>query len=116
VNRQDPIIIDFVASASMSPLADNSTSDLSFRRTANNERIGTLCMKPSSHQGNLQSVSSANRSLKRLGPQHYIPEVKLNEPSTAVLASQVGQKPEEPIPTQGVCILDGIRKKVFEYK
>jgi hypothetical protein len=51
-------------------------------------------------------------------------EVKLNEPSTAVLTSQVGQKPEEPInsdtngramSTQGVYILDRIREKVFEH-
>jgi hypothetical protein len=27
----------------------------------------------------------------------------------------VGQKLEEPISTQGVCILNGIREKVFEY-
>jgi hypothetical protein len=64
-----------------------------------------------------------------------MPEVKLNEPSTAVLTSQMGQKPEKPMlmkesnhrdfissdtngktmPTQGVCTLDGIREKVFEY-
>jgi hypothetical protein len=51
-------------------------------------------------------------------------EVKLNESSTAVLTSQVGQKPEEPISsdtnrrvmsTQDVCTLDRIREKVFEY-
>jgi hypothetical protein len=64
-----------------------------------------------------------------------MPKVKLNELSTVVLTLQVGQKPEEPmlmkesnhrdsissdtnggtILTQSVCILDGIREKVFEH-
>jgi Retroviral aspartyl protease len=135
VNRQGPVIISLVAPAPASPLTDNSTPDLSFRRTANDEGTGTLCVKSSSHQGDPQSVSSVNRSLERSGPQHRMPEVKLNEPSTAVLASQVGQKLEEPMLvkesnhqdsissdtngramlTQGVCTLDGIREKVFEH-
>jgi hypothetical protein len=124
VNRQDSVIIDLVVPVSASPLTDNSTPDLSSRRTANDEEMEILCVKSSSHQDNPQSASSANRSLKRSGPQHRIPEVKLNESSTAVLASQMGQKPEELISsdtnertmlTQGVCTLDGIREKVFKH-
>jgi hypothetical protein len=42
-------------------------------------------------------------------------KIKLNKSSTAVLALQVGQKLEEPMLTQSVCILDGIREKVFEH-
>jgi Retroviral aspartyl protease len=124
VNRQDSIIIDLVTLALASPLIDNSIPDLSSGRTANDEGMGTLCVKPSSYQDNSQSASSVNRSLKRSGSQHCILEMKLNEPSTAVLALQVGQKPEEPISsdtnervmlTQGVGTLDRIREKVFEH-
>jgi hypothetical protein len=56
-----------------------------------------------------------NRSLERSESQHCILEVKLNKSLTVVLTSQVRQKLEEPMLTQGVCILDGIRKKVFEH-
>jgi hypothetical protein len=124
VNRQDPVIIDLVAPTLASPLVDNSTPDLSSERTVNDEKIGILCMKSSSHQDNPQSASSTNRSLERSEPQHYMSKVKLNESSTAVLTLQVGQKPEEPISsdtneramlTQSVCTLDGIREKVFEH-
>jgi hypothetical protein len=89
VNRQDSVIIDFIVLAPMSPFADNSTLDLSFRRTANDEEAETLCMKLSPHQSNLQLASLVNRSLKRLEPQYYMLEVKQYELSTIVLTSQV---------------------------
>jgi hypothetical protein len=41
VNRQDPVIISFVAPTPTSPLTDNSTPNLSFRKIANDERTGT---------------------------------------------------------------------------
>jgi hypothetical protein len=87
VNRQDSVIIDFVAPVPVSLFIDNSTPDLSSGRTANDEETETLCIKPRSHQGNPQSVSSANRSLERLGPQYHKLEVKQNESSTIVLTS-----------------------------
>jgi hypothetical protein len=52
VNRQDYVIIDFVTPVLASSLDDNSLPDLSSERTANNEEIGTLCIKPMPHQDN----------------------------------------------------------------
>jgi hypothetical protein len=97
MNRQNPVIISLVALAPASPLADNSTPDLSSRRIVNDEETETLCVKSSSYQDNPQSASSVNRSLERSRSQYHMLEVKLNEPSTAVLTLQVGQMPEKPI-------------------